>query len=401
MAIFDRNDPFQSYDFERNIILPYLKEYSNVTMFDRFTGGPDSVIFAKVSKAGQGDDIVYNQRQNFDPTVKVGNERLVEAEDELTYGVERLRVGFFRFGTRITNRQLQELQINHKFDPDIRSQLLWQGESLNSKRIMRQFGLAFSDNNRGNPNQQYNYADLIGKMLACGIDVVQNGEAVSRSRLMFGLDKGTNEATVGDTLTDGVLNSAVDDTLTANHIFKLASLAGKGSRTDVLNKETPIRPYTVGKNRMGFPDKKYLFLTSDDAFYKLAQDANWKAQQSRGTIENEEQPSILFGSNYKGTIHGVMVVTVPEFSNYVFANAGGTSYAYSALLGASAMGLGMGQIPSFAQETYDYGLYHGLAHIEVSDAKVLKFPSKTDLTKKGLNSLRVENGMIHSFVRLH
>ena len=69
MAIFDRNDPFQSYDFERNIILPYLKEYSNVTMFDRFTGGPDSVIFAKVSKAGQGDDIVYNQRQNFDPTV--------------------------------------------------------------------------------------------------------------------------------------------------------------------------------------------------------------------------------------------------------------------------------------------------------------------------------------------
>ena len=38
---------------------------------------------------------------------KVGNERLVEAEDELTYGVERLRVGFFRFGTRITNRQLQ------------------------------------------------------------------------------------------------------------------------------------------------------------------------------------------------------------------------------------------------------------------------------------------------------
>ena len=46
-------------------------------------------------------------------------------------------------------------------------------------------------------------------------------------------------------------------------------------------------------------------------------------------------------------------------------------------------------------------MYHGLAHIEISDAKVLKFPSKTDLTKKGLNSLRVENGMIHSFVRLH
>lgn len=401
MAIFDRNDPFQSLDFERKVITPYLEEYTNTTMFDRFTGGPDSVIFAKVSKAGQGDDIVYNQRQNFDPTVKIGNERLVEAEDELTYGVDRLRVGFFRFGTRITNKQLQELQINHRFDPDIRSQLLWQGESLNSKRIMRQFGLAFSENNRGVPNQQYTYADLVAKMLACGINELQNGEAISRSRVIFGLDKGLDQNRVGAALTDGVLDSAADDTLTANHIFKLASLASKGSRTNVVNKEHPIRPYTVGKNRMGFPDRKYLLLTSDDAFYKLAQDANWQAQQRRGTIENEEQPSILFGSNYKGTIHGVIVVTVPEFSNYVFTNGGGTSYAYSALLGASAMGLGIGQIPSFAQETYDYGLYHGLAHIEVSDAKVLKFPSKTDLTQKGVNALRVENGMIHSFVRLN
>lgn len=400
MTIFDRNDPFQSLTFERNIITPYLEEYSNTTMFDRFTGGPDSVIFAKVSKAGQGDDIVYNQRQNFDATVKIGNERLIEAEDKLTYGVDRLRVGFFRFGTRITNKQLQELQINHRFDPDVRSQLLWQGERLNSQRIMRQFGLAFAENSRGMPNQRYTYPELIDKIKACGIDAPVNGEAVSRSRLMFGLDKGLAANTVNDAIANAVLNSAADDTLTANHLFKLASLASKGSRTNVLNKETPIRPYTMGKNRMGFPNKKYMLITSDDAFYKLSQDPNWRDQQIRGTIENEEQPSILFGSNYKGTLHGVMVVTIPEFSNYIFTNDNGTTIAYSAFLGASAMGLGIGQIPSFASESYDYGLYHGLAHIEISDAKVLKFPSKTDLAQKGVNPLRVENGMIHSFVRL-
>ena len=38
----------------------------------------------------------------------------------------------------------------------------------------------------------------------------------------------------------------------------------------------------------------------------------------------------MFGSNYKGTLHGVMVVTVPEFSNYIFTNGESTSYAYSA-----------------------------------------------------------------------
>ena len=399
MAIFDRNDKFQSYDFERNILTPYLKEYSNVTMFDRFTGGADSVIFAKVSNAGQGDDIIYNQRQNFNPTVKIGNERLVEAEDELTYGVERLRVGFYRFATRVTNRELQELQINHKFSPDIKSQLLWQAEKLNSERIMRQFGLAFSNNDRGLPNQQYTYAELIAKIKACGIDVNANGEAISRSRVMFGLDVGTNAATVDAGLTTLVGSDAATNTLTSAHLFKLAALAGQGSRTAVANKEAPIRPYTLGASREGYPDKKYLFLTSNDAYYKLSQDPDWQAQERRGLIQNECQPAILFGSNYKGTIHGVMVVTFPEFSNYVFEQ-GGNTVAYSAFLGASAMGLGMGQIPNFAQESYDYGLYYGLAHVEISDAKVLKFPSKTNLAQKGVNPLRVENGMIHSFVRL-
>ena len=400
MAIFDRNDVFQSYDFERNIVTPYLKEYSNTTIFDRFTGGPDSVIYGKVSKAGQGDDIIYNQRQNFDPTVKIGSERLAGAEDELTYGVDRLRVGYFRFGTKIHNKLLQELQINHKFDPEIRSQLLWQGGRLNSLRIMRQFGLAFCENTRGAPNTQYNFSQLVEKMLACGIDTAVDGEAVSNSRIMFGADKRTNETTVGlavDKLTND--NSDVDN-FTVEHIYRLASLAEEGSRTGVTNKEIPIRPYTMGKSRHGFPETKFLYLMSNKAFFKLSQDPEWKSQQTRGVIENEDQPSILFNSNYKGTVHGTMIVTVPEFSNYLFEK-GGKNYGYSAFLGASAMGLGIGQTPTFyAREDDDYGIYYGLAHIEISDAKVLKFPSKGDLSLKGVNPLRVENSLIHSICRV-
>jgi len=392
--IFDKDDAFQSLDFERNVITPYCKEYSNNTMFDRFTGGPDSVICAKVCSAGDGDTIVFNQRQNFAPNIKIGNEQLVDAEDELTYGVDKLDIGFFRFGTRITNKQLQELQINHRFDPDIKSQLLWQGEYMNTQRIMRQFGLAFAEYARGVPNQRYSYSDLHDMILNCGIDT---DTGVSASRLMFGKDTNAMQATVTATLAQ--LDDVDTDTLTADHIFKLADLAGKGSRTSVTNSEHPIRPYSMGRNRMGFPNKKYLLLTSSDAFFKLSKDAGWSEQARRGVIENEEQPSALFGSNYKGTLHGVMVVTIPEFSKYTITS-GGNTFAYSAFLGSSALGLGIGQIPSFATESRDYGLRKGIAHIEISDAKVLKFPSKSDLTLKGVNKKRVENGMIHSFTRL-
>ena len=397
----DRKDQFQGLNYKKEI-LPYMEEYYNGTMFDRFTGGPDSAIYVKRLDTGAGDDIVYNQRQNFDPTIKIGNERLLEAEDKLTYGVERVRVGFFRFGTRITNRDLQELQINHKFTPDIRAQLLWQGQKVNTDRMMRQFGLAFADNvTRDKPNQEWSYSELVEKMMACGIDEFKNGEAISRSRVMFGLDKGLDKDEVNLALNVATMDDADADTLTVDHIFKLADLAGKGSRTNVANKEHAIRPYKVGNNRMGFPNRKYLLLTSSDAYFKLSKDPAWVSQMSRGVIEQEEQPSILFGSNYKGTVHGVMVVTIPEFSNYVFDNGAGMTCGYSCLLGAGAIGLGIGQNPHFATESWDYEMHHGFAHIEISGAKVLKFPSKIDLSQKGVNKLRVENGMIHSFVRLN
>lgn len=400
MSIHDRKDPYQGLNYETEI-MPYITEYNNNTLFARFTGGPESAIYCKRLKTGNGDDIVYNQRQNFNATLKTGKERLIEAEDTLTYGTERLRVDFFRFGTRITNQDLQELQINHKFTPDIRAQLLWQGEKLNTDRMMRQFGLAFADNvTKNQPNKEWSYSELVEKILLCGIDAPKNGEAISRSRVMFGLDKGLDKKEVNEVLAIGTMSSLKDDTLTVDHIFKLADLAGKGSRTNVANKEHPIRPYKVGNNRMGYPNNKYILLTSSDAYFNLSKDPAWASQMSRGVVEQEEQPSILFGSNYKGTVHGVMVVTVPEFSNYVFDNGAGMTCAYSCLLGSAAIGLGIGQLPHFATETWDYEMYNGFAHVEISGAKVLKFPSKGDLSKKGVNELRVENGMIHSFVRL-
>jgi hypothetical protein len=399
MSIFNRNDPFQSLDFERNIINPYLKEYRNNTIFDRFTGKTaDSPIFVKVGGTGSGDTIVYNQRQNFAPTIKLGQEQLIMAEDSLTFGVERLIIGEFLFGIKITDKLLQELQINHKFDPELRADLLDKGETRKTQRMMQQFGLAFSDNNRGNPNQQYSYSDLIAKMLACGIDINAVGEAVSNSRLMFGKDVRAAQAIVGEVLTNA--NMPIETSkLTVDHISRLADLAQKGSRTAVVNKEAAIKPYMTKQNRLGYADRRYLLLTSSDAYLDLKTDPAWASQMNRGVVESEEQPSLLFGSNYKGTVDGVMVVTIPEFSNYVFENGGG-KFAYSSFLGCAAIATGIGGKPELRYDDFDYLRHQGLAHIEISDSKVLKFPSKTDLTKRGTNPLRVENGMIHSFVRV-
>ena len=397
MAIFDRNDVYQALNYEKNI-LPYIQEYQNTTLWDRLTGGSESVIYGKTSKAGQGDEIVYTQRQNFDPTVKIGSERLAGAEDQLVYGVDKLRVGYFRFGTLINNKFLQELQINHRFDPDVRAQLLYQGGRLNSHRIVRQFGLAFSENNRGLPNQQYTFAQLTDKMIACGIDTPANGECVSSSRLMFGSDKGLDQATVGDALTQ--LSDASAYTLTVEHLFNLAALAEEGSRTNIANKEHPIRPHKFGQNHMGYPERSYMYITCNRGYKKLLEDPDWKNQLTRGVIERESQPSELFNSIYKGSIHGVGVYVFPEMSNYIFTH-NGQEYAYGAFLGAGAVALGLGESPRLIPRSdEDYGIITGLAHVEISDAKVLKFPSKEDLNQKGVNSKRVENGLIHSFIRL-
>jgi hypothetical protein len=103
---------------------------------------------------------------------------------------------------------------------------------------------------------------------------------------------------------------------------------------------------------------------------------------------------------YKGSIEGVMVIVINEFDKLVITNAEGNTYAYSALCGASAIGLGMGADPMFTlRSSTDYGMYSGVAHNEISGMKVLKYPSKS-IGLRGNNTNLVENGIIHSFTTI-
>jgi hypothetical protein len=410
MATLDRNNLFQTQLFEKNVLIPYLQDYRNVTNFARFMGGSDAVIYNKMENKGDGDRIVFPLRQTFDPAVAIGNEQLEGNEQELTYVSDMVDVGRIRFATLLTDAQLMSLQTKFNLESDVRADLLSQADMLNTKRILQSFALAFDGGAAGispSLNQQFNYSDLRSRILASRLDQATGG--VSRSRILIGdpnLAGGNSRTTYAD-LASALLVAnfpVATNTMNVSHIRQLFNQAATGQSLTISNatytvKESSVRPYKY-KTHMGFEDKRYVLFIAPETYNKLAADPVWQAQISRGVIENQDQPSILYGSMYKGTIEGVMVIVIPELSNFLITNAAGNIYAYSMFCGAAAVGFGMGQTPTFTfRSSTDYELYKGLAHNEISGLKLLKYPSKARGVKGNNNNL-VEYGVVHSFTTI-
>lgn len=410
MATFDRSNLFQTELFEKNVLIPYLQDYRNVTNFARFMGGSDAVIYNKMESKGDGDRIVFPLRQTFDPAIAIGNEQLEGNEQELTYVSDMVDVGRIRFATLLTDVQLMSLQTKFQLESDVRADLLSQADMLNTKRILQSFALAFDGGAAGiNPslNQQFTYAQLRDRILASRLDQATGG--VSRARILIGdpnLVGGNSRTTYAD-LTAALLVAnfpVATNTMNVSHIRQLFNQAATGQSLTISNstytvKESSVRPYKY-KTHLGFEDKRYVLFIAPETYNKLAADPVWQAQVNRGVIENQDQPSILYGSMYKGTIEGVMIIVIPELSNFLITNAAGNTYAYSMFCGAAAVGFGMGQTPTFTfRSSTDYDLYKGLAHNEISGLKLLKYPSKARGVKGNNNNL-VEYGVVHSFTTI-
>lgn len=410
MATFDRGNFFQTELFEKNVLIPYLQDYRNVTNFARFMGGSDAVIYNKMESKGDGDRIVFPLRQTFDPAVAIGNEQLEGNEQELTYVSDMVDVGRIRFATLLTDTQLMSLQTKFQLESDVRADLLSQADMLNTKRILQSFALAFDGGAAGvvpNLNQQFSYSDLRARILASRLDQAAGG--ISRARILIGdpnLGGGNCRTTYADLVTALAVGNfpVATNVMNVSHIRQLFNQAATGQSLVITDntftvKESSIRPYKY-KTHLGFEDKRYVLFIAPETYNKLAADAVWQAQVNRGVIENQDQPSILFGSMYKGTIEGVMVIVIPELSNFIITNAAGNSYAYSLFCGAAAVGFGMGQTPTFTfRSSTDYELYKGLAHNEISGLKLLKYPSKARGVKGNNNNL-VEYGVVHSFTTI-
>lgn len=407
---FKRDNIFQTELFEKNVLIPYLQDYRNVTNFARFMGGSDAVIYNKMENKGDGDRIVFPLRQTFDPAVAIGNEQLEGNEQELTYVSDMVDVGRIRFATLLTDVQLMTIQTKFQLESDVRADLLSQADMLNTKRILQSFALAFDGGGAGivpNLNQQFTYADLRARILASRLDQAAGG--ISRARILIGdpnLVGGNARTTYADLTAALVVGEfpVATNTMNVSHIRQLFNQAATGQSLTITDpaytvKESSIRPYKY-KTRLGFEDKRYVLFIAPETYNKLAADPVWQAQVNRGVIENQDQPSILYGSMYKGTIEGVMVIVIPELSNFLITNANGEVYAYSMFCGAAAVGFGMGQTPTFTfRSSTDYDLYKGLAHNEISGLKLLKYPSKARGVKGNNNNL-VEYGVVHSFTTI-
>lgn len=410
MATFDRSNLFQTELFEKNVLIPYLQDYRNVTNFARFMGGSDAVIYNKMESKGDGDRIVFPLRQTFDPAVAIGNEQLEGNEQELTYVSDMVDVGRIRFATLLTDAQLLSLQTKFQLESDVRADLLSQADLLNTKRILQSFALAFDGGAGGvvpSLNQQFSYSDLRARILASRLDQAAGG--ISRARILIGDPNiaNANAGTTYATLTNALLVAnfpVATNMMNVSHIRQLFNQASTGQSLPISNatytvKESSVRPYKY-KTHLGFEDKRYVLFIAPETYNKLASDPVWQAQITRGTIENQDQPSILYGSMYKGTIEGVMVIVIPELSNFLITNAAGNIYALSLFCGAAAIGFGMGQTPTFTfRSSTDYELYRGLAHNEISGLKVLKYPSKSRGVK-GNNTNLVEYGCLYSFTTI-
>lgn len=410
MATLDRNNLFQTQLFEKNVLIPYLQDYRNVTNFARFMGGSDAVIYNKMENKGDGDRIIFPLRQTFDPAIAIGNEQLEGNEQELTYVSDMVDVGRIRFATLLTDVQLLSLQTKFQLEFDVRADLLSQADVLNTKRILQSFALAFDGGAAGivpSLNQQFSYADLRARILASRLDQAAGG--ISRARILIGdpnLVGGNARTTYADLVTALLVANfpVATNTMNVSHIRQLFNQAATGQSLTITNaaytvKESSVRPYKY-KTHLGFEDKRYVLFIAPETYNKLAADPVWQAQVNRGVIENQDQPSILYGSMYKGTIEGVMVIVIPELSNFLITNGAGNIYAYSLFCGAAAVGFGMGQTPTFTfRSSTDYELYKGLAHNEISGLKLLKYPSKARGVKGNNNNL-VEYGMVHSFTTI-
>ena len=403
MAEIYRDNPFQNPLFERTVT-QWLEEYRNISDLNRFMGtSPNDVIYLKSQKKGAGDEIIFPLMQPLDAKIVEGDNQLVGHETGLNLTSDRLYINNMRFGTKIINAELQEIQMKFSFSDRIRANLRNQAEEFHTRRIISQFALAVA-NIRLQPfdSQVYAYSALPDLMLNANLDTANAG--LSRSRVLIGDDYYATHATITDALQVGNLPVA-DHKLTVEHIRNAVTLAKTGRSKAIVgaleftSKENAIRPF---KRMMedGFEAKTFLWLTSPDGYAQLAKDPAWIAQTQRGVIAGSMQPSILGGSSmYKGTVEGVMVLEIPEFDYLTITNAVGNKYVYSALCGASAIGYGMGGRPELRTDLQDYQHQYGLAHTEISGMKVLKFPSKSI----GLitnNTNYVEYGMIHSFTTL-
>lgn len=226
------------------------------------------------------------------------------------------------------------------------------------------------------------------------------------NRYVYGFNRVSDnsiEGGVNAMVTSGPgTNAAPGDGLSVRHIRKLRNIAMYGGAN--YEQEKRITPYQL-ETREGFASPYYVYFMDTPSYESLEQDADWAIYNGRGFKEMANQPTALSGSFFKGQIDNILVYEVPELGNFQVTSQGGNNVtaSWNLFCGAEAFGLVWAKEPWFTQEWSNHNTVVEQAVIEIRGQKALKFPSfNPALNAPGQpKNVVVENGIIHSFVRIN
>lgn len=188
--------------------------------------------------------------------------------------------------------------------------------------------------------------------------------------------------------------AAPGDGLSVRHIRKLRNMAIYGGA--VFEQEKRITPYKM-ELAEGFASPYYVYFMDTASYESLQSDPEWAIYNGRGFKEMANQPTALSGAFFKGQIDNVLVYEVPELGGFqVTSSTNARVASWNLFCGAEAFGLVWAREPWFTQEWTNHRTVVEQAIIEIRGQKALKFPS----FNPALNKIPVENGIIHSFVKL-
>lgn len=360
---------------EKKIIREYIRPYMAGQEWSSFMGGMDQVVNVIDSPGkGRGDRILIPIINSLSiDNFKRGSEQVEGTGEDPSFLNDEIVLDMVRYAAKLENVQITE----QRTPIDVFGSLSPLLMDAFQRRLCRDITLTAA----------VPYATNV----ANSMPVVQ--------RTLLGDSVAYNNSV--NVALQGVTDTAANY-LTVKHILKLRDLAVTGGIKST-EAERKIRPTKI-THRNGMKSEHFVLFTPTRAYRHLTDDARWQAQQQRGTIENSDQPSILNGSRYKGTIENVMIYEMPEldFISYTVSNErGGASnsnvdVAHSLFCGAQAFGVCFAGTPFFSVENYDHKRIYELAKTEMRGQKVIKF--------KGLYSTNttrdVENGIIHSFTAM-
>lgn len=226
--------------------------------------------------------------------------------------------------------------------------------------------------------------DVFAERLAS--DIAKAAEVTAtpnRARVLFGADDANFNSTLDTAL--GSIDSSTDKL--SVKMIKTAVAKAKNIPTASANvKARKIRPFKASADKFGSEVNNFLLFVDPIASQHLTADSDWKDLRAADR-NNEISKHFFTGSEYLGTVHGVMCFEVPRLAELTKAGKGdsGINVLHSILVGAQAFGLAYGLTGKFNYKSdTDYGMNVGINYHQIYGIKMLKFNS-------------IEQGVVHIF----